>query len=94
MQWHYCLSHLSFPELKQLALNGEILKKLVKVAPPKCAGCLFGTMTKIPWCSKETKSSHKVFITTMPGECISINQMTSTEVDVYAQQKGKLTKKQ
>ncbi len=24
MRWHYCLGHLSFSKLKQLALNGEI----------------------------------------------------------------------
>jgi hypothetical protein len=50
-------------------------------------------MTKIPWRGKETKASHKVFIATKPRECISINQMTSTEVGLYAQMKGKLTKK-
>jgi hypothetical protein len=49
MQWHYCLGHLTFPKLKQLALNGKISKKLSKVLPPKCAGCLFGAMTKLPW---------------------------------------------
>ncbi len=45
MQWHYHLGHLTFPKLKQLALNGKILKKLAKVLPPKCAGCLFDVMT-------------------------------------------------
>ena len=48
MQWHYCLGHLTFAKLKQLALNREVLKKLAKDTPPKCAGCLFGAMTKIP----------------------------------------------
>ncbi len=67
MRWHYRLGHLPFVKLKQLALNGEIPKKLAKVKPPKCAGCLFGTMTKIPWRDKETKASHKVFIATKPG---------------------------
>jgi hypothetical protein len=43
MQWHYRLGHLTFPKLKQFALNGKIPKKLTKVLPPKCAGCLFGT---------------------------------------------------
>jgi hypothetical protein len=38
MQWHYHLGHLTFPKLKQLALNGKIPKKLAKVLPPKCAG--------------------------------------------------------
>ena len=93
MRWHYRLGHLPFVELKQLALNGEIPKKLAKIKPPKCSGCLFGTMTKIPWHGKETKASHKVFIATKLGECISVDQMMSTEVGFYAQMKGKLTKK-
>jgi hypothetical protein len=50
-------------------------------------------MTKIPWRGKETKASHEVFVTTKPGECVSIDQMTSTETGFYAQLKGKLTKK-
>ncbi len=84
---------MSFPKLKQLALNGKIPKKLAKVLPPKCAGCLFGTMTKLPWRGKETKANHEVFVATKPGECFSVDQMTSTEVGFYAQLKGKLTKK-
>jgi hypothetical protein len=93
MCWPYHLGHLPFIKLKQLALNSEIPKKLAKVKPPKCAGCLFGTMTKIPWRGKETKASHKVFIATKPGECVSVDQMRLTEVRFYAQMKGKLTKK-
>jgi hypothetical protein len=93
MRWHYRLGHLTFAKLKQLALNREIPKKLAKVTPPKCAGCLFGAMTKIPWRSKETKASHEVFIATKPGECISVDQMASTEAGFFAQMKGKLTKR-
>ena len=93
MRWHYRLGHLTFTKLKQLALNGEIPKKLATVKPPKCAGCLFGAMTKIPWRGKETKASHEVFIATKPGECVSVDQMASTEVGFYAQMKGKLTKR-
>jgi hypothetical protein len=94
MRRHYRLGHLPFAKLKQLALNREIPKKLVKAKPPKCAGCLFGAMTKILWRSRETKSSHKVFIATKPGKCVSVNQMTLTEVGFFPQMKGKLTKKQ
>jgi len=64
-----------------------------KITPPKCAGCLFGAMTKIPWRGKETKASHEVFITTKPGECVSVVQMTSTVVGFFAHMKGKLTKR-
>jgi hypothetical protein len=93
MQWRYCLGHLTFPKLKQLALNGEIPKKLAKVLPPRCDGCLFGPMTKLPWQGKETKANHEVFVATKPGECISEHQKTSMEVGFYVQLKGKLTKK-
>jgi hypothetical protein len=92
MCWHYRLGHLPFVKLKQLALNGEIPKKLAKIKPPKCARCLLGAMTRIPWCGRETKASHKVFIAPKLEECVSIDQMTSTEVRFYAQMKGKLTK--
>jgi hypothetical protein len=93
MRWHYRLGHLTFDKLKQLALNGKIPKKLAHIKPPKCAGYLFGVTTKIPWCSKESKSSHEVFIATKPGEMVSVNQMVSTKVGFFAQLKGKLTKK-
>jgi hypothetical protein len=93
MRWHYHLGHLTFPKLKQLALNSKIPKKLAKVLPPKCAGCLFGAMTKLPWQSKETKANHKVFVATKPEECILVDQMTSTELGFFEQLKGKLTKK-
>jgi hypothetical protein len=69
------------------------MKKLAKVLPPKCAGCLFSVMTKLPWQGKETRANHEVFVVTKPGECILVNQMTSTEVGFFAQLKGKLTKK-
>jgi hypothetical protein len=93
MCWHYRLGHLSFTKRKQLAHNGKIPKKLAKVTPPKCKGCLFGAMTKLPWHSKEHKSSHKVFVATKPGETVSVNQMASTEAGLFAQLKGTLTKK-
>ena len=45
----------------QFALNGKIPKKLALIKLPKCTGCLFCVMTKIPWRGKESKSSHKIF---------------------------------
>jgi hypothetical protein len=93
MRWHYHLGHLTFPKLKQIALKGKIPKKLAKVLPPKCAGCLFGAMTKLSWQGKETKANQEVFVLTKPGECVSVDQIMLTEVGFYAQLKGKLTKK-
>ena len=93
MRWHYRLGHLTFTKLKQLALNREIPKKLSKITPPKCSGCLFGAMTKISWRGKETKASREVFIATKPRECISVDQMASTKVGFFVQMKGKITKR-
>ncbi len=75
---HNQLGHLSFLKLKQLALNGKISKKLAHVTSPKCACYLCGMMTKLPWRSKESISSHKVFVATKLGETVSVNQMTLT----------------
>jgi len=73
MWWHYRLGHLTFAKLKQLALNGKNPKKLALLNPPKCAGCLFGMTTKIPWHGKESKSFHTVFTATKPGEMVSVD---------------------
>ena len=72
MWWHYHLGHLPFSKLKQLALNGKIPKKLAKLTPPKCAGCLFGAMTKLPWRGKESKSSlQSLHPNQAGGDCLS-----------------------
>jgi hypothetical protein len=51
-------------------------------------------MTRLPWRGKEGKQTHQVFVATKPGECISVDQMESSQVGFFAQSKGKLTKKQ
>jgi hypothetical protein len=91
MRWHYPLGHLAFSKLKQLALNEEIPQQQAKVKPPACTGCLFGAMTKVPWKGQETSS--KVFVATKAGQCVSSDQMISTQVGFIAQLKGTLTKK-
>jgi hypothetical protein len=93
MQWHYHLGQISFPKLKLLAKNGEIPCRLAEIPPSKCAGCLFGAMTKLPWRGKESKFSHEVFTATKPGERVSIDHMVSTHVGFFSQLKGKLTSK-
>jgi hypothetical protein len=93
MHWHHCLGQLSFAKIKALALVGRILKKLAKVTPPVCAGCLYGIMTKVNWKGKEATHSHQVFVATKPGQCISVDQMISMQVGFVAQLKGMLTKK-
>jgi hypothetical protein len=89
MRWHYRLGHLSFTKLKQLALNGEIPRRLDKVKPLACTGCLFGAMTKVPWRGQEI--SLEVLVATKAGQCVSVDQLISTQVGFIAQLKGTLT---
>jgi hypothetical protein len=93
MRWHYRLRHKSFSRHKNLALNGEIPTRLANVRPPRCAGCLFGAMTKVPWRTKGHHNiDHPVFPATKPGECVSVDHMQSTEPGFYGQAKGALIK--
>ena len=93
LRWHYRLGHLPFSKLKKLAEIGEIPRHLRNVVPPVCAACLFGAMTKVPWKSKPstTEGKEEVFKATAPGQCVSVDQMVSTQVGFLAQMKGKLT---
>jgi hypothetical protein len=91
MRWHHRLGHLSFAKLKILAHNNEIPKKFAKVKPPTCAGCLYGAMTKVPWQGKD--NAGEVFVATRPGQCVSVDQMISTQVGFIAQLKSSLPKK-
>ena len=88
--WHHRLGHTSFALLKLLAELGEIPKPLAKVTPPFCAGCQFGAKTKKPW---RTKHDIKPIRTaTKPGECISVDQLLSSQDGFIAQLKGRLTR--
>jgi hypothetical protein len=91
MCWHYRLGHLSFAKLKQLALNGKISRRLTKVKPPVYAEYRFGAMTKVPWRGQET--SLEVFVATKAGQCVSVDQLMSTQVGFISQLKRTLTKK-
>jgi hypothetical protein len=93
MRWHYRLGHKPFARLESLAENGEIPKRLAHICPPRCAGCLYGAMTKVPWRRKGRRNStHPVFAATKPGECVSVDHMQSTAPGFYGQSKGILTK--
>jgi hypothetical protein len=48
-------------------------------------------MTKVPWRGRET--SLEVFVATKAGQCVSVDQLVSTQVGFIAQLKGTLTKK-
>ena len=49
MRLYEQLGHCSFAQLKQMAEQGIIPRKLAKVPPPKCLSCLYGKAHQKPW---------------------------------------------
>jgi hypothetical protein len=93
LRWHYRLGHISFARLRILALLGTIPRKLIHAKTPKCAGCMYGAMTKRPWRTKAQQNKSKIKSVTRPGDCVSIDQLESPTPGFVAQLKGALTKK-
>ena len=44
-QWHYCLGHTSFEQLKIMAKQGLLPKKIENCQVPVCAACKYGKLT-------------------------------------------------
>jgi hypothetical protein len=57
---------------------------MANVKEPKCAGCLFGKMMRVPWWTR-SKENNKVHEATYPGECVYDDQMHSTQAGFDAQ---------
>ena len=75
MRLHEQLGHCSFAQLKQMAEQGIIPRKLAKVPPPKCPSCLYGKAHRKPWHTH--KIDPKIKPSTVPGAVVSINQLES-----------------
>ena len=67
-------------------------RKLLKVKPCKCYGCLYGNTTKRPWLAKSENNRGYIRKAYAPGECISVYQMESSTPGFIAQLKCKPTK--
>ena len=90
LRWHQRLNHLSFRKLKLLAELGIIPKRLVKARTPRCACCIFGTMTRKRTRHKKSLIKH-LKPAEYPGQVVSVDQMESSTPGLIAQLKGRLT---
>jgi len=89
MQYHETLGHVSWDQLKVLASQGIIQRRLAKCPAPKCPGCIYGNANQKPWRTKAQPG--KIKRATRPGETMSVDQMISTTVGLIPQAKGALT---
>ena len=90
LQWQYRLGHLPFDHIKQLAIKGQLPKRLLSCQTTFCAACQYGKMTKRPWrVKRDNKGTSKT--ATQPGQIVSVDQLESTSPEFIAQLKGTLT---
>ena len=86
---HEQLSHCSFAQLKQMAEQGIIPRKLAKVPPPKCPSCLYGKAHWKPW--RMHKIDPKIKPSIVSGAVVSINQLESPVLGFVPIAKGQPT---
>lgn len=89
---HYRLGHLPFSTMQRMARQGALPKRLSTCRVPTCAACRFGMATKVPWKTNGSQNNRKIKTATRPGQCVSVDQMESSNPGFIAQLKGSLTK--
>ena len=90
LQLHYKYGHISPLRIKELARQGILPKHLAKCDIPACLSCIYGKQVKKQWRSKP----HSDFINTkptLPGQCVSVDLLTSPTPGFIAQLTGALT---
>jgi hypothetical protein len=93
MGLHFKLNHLPIPAMITLAKKGKLNKKFVRFKHrlPVCMSCMFGTCHCKLWRSKGSKGSIKKETDDVPGKCVSMDQIVSTQPGLIPHIAGFLT---
>ncbi len=86
MRWHLRLGHLPFANIRLMAARKEIPSRLANCRIPRCQSCLYGRATKRPWRTKG--QSGTIQPVTVPGQCVSVDQLESPVAGFIGQNKG------
>ena len=78
IKWNYLLGQYLFTRNRLLATLVILPRKLLKVNPPKCAGRIYGAMTKCPWRNKSANIRGSIQGASAPGDFLSVDQMESS----------------
>ena len=74
---NYKLGHLPFSKFKVMAANSTLDIRMASCCIPVCAACSYSKATRKPWRNKRPNRHIGSQGTTVPGACISVNQMES-----------------
>ena len=89
LRWHCYLGHCLFTRLMLLSALRIPPRKILKVKPPKCAGCLYRAMAKHLYHTKYVNNRGSIWEAPPPGECISVHHMDSSTPGFISQLRGK-----
>ena len=90
LQYHYKYGHISPKRIQELARQGFLPAYLAKCNIPTCLSCIYGKQVKKQWRSKQ-RSDFEQTKPTQPGQCISVDLLTSSTPGFIAQLTGTLT---
>jgi hypothetical protein len=85
LRWHQRLSHLNFAQLQHLSRQGRLPKALANCEPPICKSCQYGKAHRRP-VAPPGKAQPIDSNNLHPGDCVSVDQIESSEpgyVDVH-----------
>ena len=91
LRYHHKFGHISFRRLQEMAKSGVLPARLADCPIPLCGSCLYGKATK--W-AKGTKTPVAILPqipVRAPGDCISVDCLTSGTPGLIAQLSGRLT---
>jgi len=92
LRYHQKYGHISPLRIQAMARRGILPRRLATYPVPVCTACLYGKAHKKPWRSKPSDEEREaVKIVTKPGECVSVDMMTSPTPGLVAQMSGKPT---
>ena len=93
LRYHYRYKHAPFQHLRTLAKQNVLPKELANCDIPPCIYCIYGRATRRPWRSKSQPNNFTSMHATEPGQCVSVDILTSPTPGFIAQVVGKLTRR-
>ena len=91
LSWHLRLGHIPFDILKQAAQEGILPPILQKSDNPICPSCQYGKQTKTRW--RHSNDYAHIRPASVPGDCVSVDQLVSSVPGYYALSSGNASKK-
>ena len=93
LQYHYRYKHAPFQHLRTMAKQNILPKELAKCDIPPCIYCIYGRATRRPWRNKSPPNKNSSLHALKPGQCISVDMLTSPNPGFIAQIVGRLTRR-